>query len=277
MDPSPFIAHATAEFHDEGCYTWCDLKPYLKFGNYNQVVCYPRGVVLFGTDYGNVKSAYLFDSHNHLIYFLIYNNKRVNLVHKDPDQEMKAAIQSIAFINETAFLVTMVDKLFRSNVTEIEDVMYKESNIRSHYYNNTYIRQGYSLLQSFTPKSIIAYHQNFNEIHQLKVRPVPESEYLPEFTADIIKWPQPAKLHSVHPANLGKRACNIFSYETYRNSTLESCAYTCVKSELCTSFSVDPLGECKLYDSFMKDTIGHISPCNVAPGTTCYSLSSTDQ
>ena len=71
MDPSPFIAHATAEFHDEGCYTWCDLKPYLKFGNYNQVVCYPRGVVLFGTDYGNVKSAYLFDSNNHLFYFLI--------------------------------------------------------------------------------------------------------------------------------------------------------------------------------------------------------------
>ena len=103
-------------------------------------------MVLFGTDYGTVKSAYLFDSHNHLIYFLIYNNKRVNLVHKDPDQEMKAAIQSIAFIDQTAFLVTMVDKLFRSNVTEIEDVMYKESNIRSHYYNNTYIRQGYSLL-----------------------------------------------------------------------------------------------------------------------------------
>mgnify|MGYP001792290741 FL=1 len=203
--------------------------------------------------------------------------KRVNLVHKDPDQEMKAAIQSIAFIYETAFLVTMVDKLFRSNVTEIEDVMYKESNIRSHHYNNTNIIQGYSLLQSFTPKSIIAYHQNFNEIHQLKVRPVPEIEYLPEFTADIIKWPQPAKLHSIHPANLGKRACNIFSYERYRNSTLESCAYTCVKSESCTSFSIDPLGECKLYDSYMKDTMCHISPCNVAPGTTCYSLSSTDQ
>ena len=269
----------SAEFNDNGCYTWCDLKPYSTYGNYNQVTCYAHDVVLLGTNSGTVKSAYLFDSNNQLINFLIYNDKRVNLVHHDPDQEMKASIKSIAFIDQTAFLVTMTDNLFRSNLTEdqSDDKMYREGNIRSHYYNNTYIKQGYSLLRSFTPESIVAYHQNFNEIHQLKVRLVPESEYLPDFTANIIEWPRPAKLHSIQTVNLGERACNTFSSDTYHNSTMESCAYTCVKSELCTSFSVDSLRECKLYDGYIEDAVGHISPCSVAPGTTCYRLLLTDQ
>lgn len=263
-------------FHDEGCNTWCNLKAHDSW-YWSYVACAVDGVTLPNTANGIVKAVYLFDSEE-LIYYFWHNYDYLTMIHKDPNIQLTSSIGSIAFINQTAFFINNNGRLFRSNMTEKIGAgsLYKDSKIRSHY-NGKALREGYSILKSHTSESIIAYHQNFNEIHELVIRMTPEAQFSPRYVVNIISWVRPSRLKSVRTLYLGERPCNQVSFVSYLGTNLESCTYSCVKAEFCTSFSYDSLGECKLFDGFMEESDGFISPCNVAPGTICYAMTSTNQ